>query len=349
MKIGMELLRKLPKVDIHCHLDGSVRTGTILELARAQKIKLPADNAADLAKYVHVSPDCRNLTEFLKVFDYLLPVLKTHDAVERISYELCEDCASENVKYVEVRFAPYLQATDDFSMDEVVTACLSGLKRGAADFGIKTGVILCCMRSVPEQANVNTVELAKKYFGKGVVAVDLAGDEFHFPTENFSVPFALAAKYGIPFTIHAGEASGPGSIKAALELGASRIGHGVRLVEDKLLLAEIRDRKIPLEVCITSNIQTSISPDFASHPVSELYKSGVAVTINTDDRSVSNIDLTNEYDIFANGLGFGMNGLEKIIFSGISALFAPEHEKSELKKRFAVEIDSLAAEKRNKV
>jgi adenosine deaminase len=197
------------------------------------------------------------------------------------------------------------------------------------------------MRFVPNEANVATVELAKKYLGKGVVALDLAGDESRFPTRTFEQPFMLAVKYKIPFTLHAGEASGPESISEALTLGAERIGHGTNLIKDKELMARFKNENITLEVCVTSNVQTAVVNNIESHPVSEFYKNGLNVTINTDDRSVSGIDLTGEYDIFANRLGFGAEGLVTVIRNGIDSLFASDAEKAELKKSFEIEFKNL--------
>jgi len=341
MKIDRGLLKKIPKVELHCHLDGSVRAKTIMEIAEKQKMALPEHSVEGLKKYVQVPPDCRSLTEFLKVFDFFLPFLKNPEAVERISYELCEDCAAENVRYLEVRFAPFLQSAENFPTEEVVETCLSGLARGRRDFGIGTGLILCCMRFVPEEVNVATVELAKKYLGRGVVALDLAGDESRFPTKSFSRPFRLAAEYGIPFTLHAGEASGPSSISDALSLGASRIGHGTNLIKDAALMERIKGGGIPLEVCITSNVQTAVVGDFASHPVKEFYKNGLKVTLNTDDRSVSGIDLTNEYGVFTERLGFGIEDIIKIVKNGVDALFVPAAERVALGKSFDAEFRKM--------
>jgi len=341
MKIHKDTLKKIPKVELHCHLDGSVRPETIIEIAKKQNKKLPSADAAELKKYIQVPQGCHSLTDFLKVFDFFLPFLKNPEAVERISYELCEDCAAENVRHIEVRFAPFLLTAENFSMEDVVKMCIRGLSQGSRDFHIKTGLILCCMRFLPEEVNIATVELAKKYLGEGVVALDLAGDESRYPTKNFSRPFRLAVRYEIPFTLHAGEADGPESISDALTLGASRIGHGTNLIKDKTLFGIFKDENIPLEVCITSNVQTAVVKDFDSHPVAEFYKKGLKVTLNTDDRSVSGIDLTNEYDIFVNRLGFGMGDLAEVITNGIDSLFISGSEKSLLKKSFDEEFKKL--------
>ncbi|PIU82948.1 MAG: adenosine deaminase [Elusimicrobia bacterium CG06_land_8_20_14_3_00_38_11] len=336
-----EILKKIPKVDLHCHLDGCVRTPTIIELAKKQKVKLPTEDIEELNKYVQVSPDCRSLTEFLKAFEFFYPLLKNPYAVEKIGYELCEDAASENIKYLEVRFAPFLQAAENFNITDVVKICLDGLGQGSRDFKIGVGLILCCYRSIPKEANITTVELAKKYSDNGIVALDLAGDETRYPTRDFAEPFVLAKKYKIPFTVHAGESAGPESIKEAVKLGASRIGHGVHLIDDTNLMEEIKEKEIPLEMCITSNVQTHVVADFESHPIKKFYDKGVIVTINTDDRSVSGIDLTNEYNVAVNRLGFDVSDLTKIIHNGINALFIPNKNKVELNKIFETEINAL--------
>ncbi len=341
MMVSTEVLKKIPKVDLHCHLDGSVRTSTILELAKKQNVKLPTENVEELNKYVRVSKNCRSLTEFLNAFEFFYPLLQNPYAVEKIGYELCEDAASENIKYLEVRFAPFLQATENFKITDVVKICLQGLRQGSRDFKIGVGLILCCYRSIPKEANIETVELAKKYTDSGVVAMDLAGDETRYPTRSFAEPLNLAKKYKIPFTVHAGESAGCESIKEAVELGASRIGHGVHLIDDTKLMEEIKEKEIPLEMCITSNIQTHVVADFESHPIKKFYDNGVIITINTDDRSVSGIDLTNEYNVAVNRLGFDMSDLIKIIHNGINALFIPNKNKAELNKIFETEINAM--------
>lgn len=342
MKLSREVLKKIPKVDLHCHLDGSVRTATIIELAKKQEVKLPTENIEELNKYVQVSPDCRSLAEFLKAFDFFYPLLKNPYAVEKIAYEICDDCRNENIKYFETRFAPALQVAENFNQEEVVKTAISGLAQGCRDFGIKAGIILCCYRMVSDSENWETVELAKKYHGKGVVGIDLAGDEVNYPTDNFVKFLEKARDYKIPITCHIGETAAGSGMKNVFDIPVQRIGHGIHLSKSKTgLLERVKKEGIPLEMCITSNVQTHVVDNFESHPLKKFYDSGIKVTINTDDRAVSGIDLTNEYDVAVNRLGFDISDLIKIIHNGISALFIPNKNKVELSKTFEAEISKL--------
>ncbi|MEW6556194.1 MAG: adenosine deaminase [Elusimicrobiota bacterium] len=337
-----ELLKKIPKVDLHCHLDGSVRAETILELAKKQNIKLPTPNPDELKKYVQVSKNCRSLAEFLKVFNFFYPLLKNPEAVEKIAYQLCEDCKAENIKYFETRFAPALQSTADFPMDEVVKKALFGLQQGSRDFKIKANAILCCYRMITDDENWQTVELARKYSDKGVVGVDLAGDEVNYPTEKFIKFLKKAKSYKIPLTCHIGETPMGSGMKKIFDIPVDRIGHGVHLSKSSEKLIDIvKEKKIPIEMCITSNIQTQVVESLEAHPIKEFYNQGLKVTVNTDDRSVSGIDLTHEYDILVNHLGFELDDLVKIIFNGVDAAFLPEQDKKNLALLIKKEINTI--------
>lgn len=341
--LNEKTIRKLPKVDLHCHLDGSVRTSTIRDLAKKSGAKLPTENLEELEKYVRVPESCRSLTEFLNCFNFFYDFLKSPEAVERIAYELCEDISKENIKYIEVRFAPPLQITEKFNADDVVRCALSGLEQGARDFKIKTGAILCFYRSLTEEQNDWTLKALKKYYGKGVVGVDLAGDESRYPFSLYKKYFIEAKKMNIPITVHAGEAAGPESIKAAIELGIQRIGHGTRLKENKDLMKRVIDEQIPLEVCVTSNVQTQTVPDYPDHPVKFYFDNGVKITLNTDDRSVSGIDLSYEIKKVIDVFHFTDKEIIKILQNGFKAAFLPEAEKKELLKVFSDEITNLGS------
>lgn len=322
-----ELLRKLPKVDLHCHLDGALRVSTILDLGKKHRVKLPADDLDELKKFVQVPPHCRSLTDFLKCFTFFYDVLKTPEAMERISYELLEDAAKENVLYLETRFAPSLQESDSFSMDEVLRAVTRGLSDAEKKFGVGWGIILCIFRSHPVELAKRTVETAERFREKGVVAIDLAGDEASYPVGMYREAFELARKRKIPITCHAGEADGPQSVRNAVQLGAMRIGHGVRVREDDKLYLEMIARQIPFEICVTSNAQTRVVNDIHEHPLPQFFRDGLYVTLNTDDPGVSGIDLTHEYLMATKELGLSLANCLKILHNGVHALFLDEKGK----------------------
>ena len=325
----------IPKADLHCHLDGSVRTSTIRDLAKKAGARLPAEDISELEKYVRVPETCRSLTEFLACFNFFYDFLKTPEAVERIAYELVEDVSKENVRILEVRFAPPLQEEDNisgrFSAMKVVERALSGLRQGEKDFpSVKTGAILCFYRSLSEEQNDSTLSALKKYFGSGVIGADLAGDESRYPFSLYRKYFKAAQDMGVPLTAHAGEAAGPESIRAALELGVRRIGHGTRLIEDKELMKKVRDEGVALEVCLTSNVQTQTVRDYKDHPVRTYFEEGIAVTLNTDDRSVSGIDLSYEIAKASEIYGFSDEELARIILNGFEASFIDERTKKNI-------------------
>ena len=341
-RISPALVHRLPKCDIHVHLDGSVRVGTIRDAANKMGVKLPTQDLKELAKYVQAPPDCRSLSDFLKAFELFYPILKDPEILERISYELCEDVASENIRYMEVRFAPVLQAKEGFPMEEVVKSVLKGLERGQRNFKVRTRLLLCCYLPKPLATSIETVNLALKYREKGVAGVDLAGDEAHFSARKHREAFLIARKDGLPATIHAGEAGGAENIRYALEvLGARRIGHGVRLKEDPQLLARVKRDKIPLEMCLTSNVQTQAVKEYDLHPFKEYYDLGILVTLNTDDRSISDITLTDEIVKAIEYYQLSLEDIKRITFNGIESAFITEREKKVLKKEFREEFQEL--------
>ncbi|MEA3506990.1 MAG: adenosine deaminase [Elusimicrobiota bacterium] len=335
-----DILKEMPKVDLHCHLDGSVRTSTILDLARKQNFELPADNVEDLREHVRVPLDCHSLGEFLDRFETFYPLLKSAYALERAAYELCRDCSGENTKYMEVRFAPVLQKTEDFSVPEVVKSVLDGINRGQREFDIKVNLILCLYRGTSAEDSLRTMEAALKYSQSGVCGIDVAGDETRFGLESFKSYIKQAKDAGLAVTIHAGEAAGPESIRSALDCGADRIGHGVALAKDKKLMDEVIKKEIPLEICLTSNVHTQVVKNYQAHPVRKFLEAGVKVTLNTDDRGVSGIDLTYEYHK-ARELGITFENIVKMDLDGIEYAFAADSLKKELKERFIKEIEKL--------
>lgn len=340
MTVTREFVKMLPKVELHCHIDGSIRTSTIKDLAVKHGFKLPTHDLKKLEKYVRVSPNCRSLTEFLQKFEFFYDFLKFPDAVERITCELCEDVAAENVRYLEARFAPHLQATPSFPAREVVERAVKAIESGARKNSIGAGIIICIYRTLPPEMNDEAVKLAGKYFGKGVVGIDLAGDESGFPTQRFSKYFKYAKERKIPITCHAGEAAGAESIRQAVELGASRIGHGTRLYENAKLYNKVRRDGIPLEVCLTSNVQTRVVKNYDSHPFKRYYRDGLKVTLNTDDRSVSGIDLTGEYMEAVKNYGLGINDLVALILNAAGSVFLPGPDRTRVVSGIRKELES---------
>jgi adenosine deaminase len=342
-----EILLQLPKTDIHCHLDGSVRPATILELGKLLKLKLPADNVKDLTPLVQVAPTCGSLKEFLDIFELIYPLLRDPRAVERIAYELVEDCAKENIRHVEARFAPVLQEAPGFSTDQVAEAALKGLERGFKDFGTTSSVIVCLLRSHSPEENRRAFNTLKKFFRPqtdlkkpAVVALDLAGDEAQYPTRDYASFYKEAETLGIWTTCHAGETAGTENLRCALELNVNRIGHGTHLLEDKKLMAEVVRRKVALEIGLSSNVRTKSVTSLEGHPALAFHRAGVAITLNTDDRGIIGIDLTHEYEE-ALRLGFTLQELGQLALSSIDHLFLPEDQRALMRSRFEAEISAL--------
>ncbi len=344
--ITLEFIKKLPKVDLHVHLDGSLRMETVLELAR----DLPARkgkrrySSAEIKKLLKPGKKYRSLVEYLKNFEITLSVLQTREALMRTAYELAEDCAAENVKYVEVRYSPLLHLEEKLKLPEVVESVNAGLKKAERDFGIRTGLILCGIRHITPRLSYQLAELAVAYKRRGVVGFDLAGAEKDFPAKNHRRAFNLIINQNINSTVHAGEAFGPGSIAQALHYcGAHRIGHGVRLREDAELLNYVTDHRIPLELCLSSNLQTGVVKKMSDHPFKYYYEYGVRVTLNTDNRLISNTTVSKELHIACRHFNLSLIALRDILINGFKSAFLPYNDKVRLLKSSLAEIDYLIA------
>lgn len=293
-------------IELHLHLDGSLRPETVWELAKEQKIDLMAKTVEDVRHKMEVPENCKTLEEYLERFEMPLMVLQKADALERAAFELTEDLVGLGVTYAEIRFAPQLSLIGGLTQEEVTEAVICGVKRGMRQYPqIRVGLILCCMRgNTNQELNIKTVETAKKYLGEVVCAVDIAGAESLFPTELFAPVFAKVREYGIPMTIHAGEAAGPDSIRTALSYGARRIGHGVAAIKDPKLMQILAEEGITLEVCVTSNYQTKVVPSIESHPIKKLFDAGIHVTVNSDNMTCSKTNIQKETVLLKNVLGF---------------------------------------------
>ena len=312
-------------IDLHLHLDGSLSMDSVRQLAALDGLTLEDDKA--LLKRLQVSPDCRDLNEYLEKFDFPCSLLQTPEALTLAVANLRRELARQGLLYAEIRFAPQFHLNRGMTQDQVVEAAVAGL----AGEGVKANLILCCMRMPnAHERNLETVRVAAKYLGCGVCAVDLAGAEALFPTCDFEAEFALARELGIPYTIHAGEADGPESIRKALEFGARRIGHGVRCIEDPALMADLAEKGIPLELCPTSNIQTCIFEKIEDYPMGRLLEAGIRATLNTDNMMVSGVTLSSEADHMA-GLLTGEQ-MAQIVENSVNAVFADEETKTWLRR-----------------
>ena len=342
MKITKELIRKLPKAELHCHLDGSLRVSTIIDLAAHQKVELPAKNKEDLHNILAIKEKMKNLEEYLEIFDITLSVLQTPESLMRVAFELAEDCWNDGVRYVEVRYSPILHTQEGMTSSESIDAVKKGLDQAESEFGIKTGIIICGIRNISPEISLKLADLAVQYKNKGVVGFDLAGAEENFPAKHHQEAFELILKKNINATLHAGEAFGPESIHQAIHAcGAHRIGHGTRLMENKDLMAFVNDHRISLEICLKSNIQTRSIPSLEVHPFKYYLDQHLRVTLNTDNRLISDTTLTDEYLLAVNTFNLTLQDIRTIIINGFKSAFLPHNERRELIREV---VDELEAE-----
>ena len=323
-----DFIRSLPKVDLHCHLDGSLRLETIWDLAQSRKVPMPAGTLEELRALFSPENVQRNLVDYLKRFDYTLAVLQDTEALTRAAYELALDNAAEHVLYLEVRYSPILHTRKGLKLTQVMNAVLDGLAKAEREVDIKTGVIVCGIRNISPETSLRLAELTVAYKHQGVVGFDLAGFEDHYPAKEHNEAFYLIRKNNINCTVHAGEAYGPDSIKQALHnLNTHRIGHGTRLREDGDLLNYVNDHRIPMEICLSSNVHTGSIRSLDEHPLRLYYDWGLRLTLNTDNRLMSDTTLTREYMTACRKFGLTAQDLTNIIIMGFKSAFLPHKNK----------------------
>lgn len=315
-------LLNFPKVELHVHLDGSVRPNTVSDILNLDKKKIE--------KEIKVDNSCKDLNEYLTKFNLPLKILQTKENLIRVSEELAIDLKNDGVIYAEVRFAPILHTNNGLSCEEVIESVIEGISR----VDIKINLIICLMRNVSDNDNYKVIKAGLKYINNRVVGFDLAGAEAIYKTSKFEELFKYINKYNIPYTIHAGEADGVSSIKSAIDFGAKRIGHGVRIVEDNSMIKYAKEHNITFEVCPTSNIDTKIFKEYKDHAIKKMYDNNLNITINTDNRTVSNITLTEEYEKLINTFNFNLEDLKIMNINAINASFINEIEKEKLKQEY---------------
>ncbi len=342
MALPLSFFERLPKTDLHVHLDGSLRLQTILELAEQDGIELPAKDADGLHRAMHLGENTGSLVEYLKAFDTTLKVMQTEESLHRVAYELAEDAARENVRYMEVRYSPMLHTRQGLHLTQVVEAVIAGLRAAQKDYGIQSNVIICGIRNISPESSLEMAQLAVAYKNRGVIGYDLAGAEYDHPAKHHLEAFQLVRDNNISVTIHAGEAYGPESIHQAIHVcGAHRIGHGCRLREDGDLLHYVNDHRIALECCPSSNVQTGAVRDLASHPIRLYHSLGLRVTINTDNRLITDTTVSRELWLAHTQIGLSLDSIKKILISGFKAAFLPFHEKQALLRQINKELKDV--------
>jgi adenosine deaminase len=339
------LFQRLPKTDLHVHLDGSMRLQTVLDLAQEQKVELPARDLDGLRRAMHIGENTGSLVRYLEAFDVTLAVLQNADGLYRAAYELAEDAAAENVRYMEVRYSPMLHTRNGMRLTQIVETVLKAGHDAAQAFGIETRLILCGIRNISAESSLEMAELAVAYKNRGVVGYDLAGAEYDYPPKDHQEAFALVRRNNINVTIHAGEAYGPASIAQALHVcGAHRIGHGCRLREDGDLLHYVVDHRIPLECCPSSNVHTGAVRSLESHPIKLYYSLGGRVTINTDNRLITDTTMSRELYLLHTKLGFSLRDIKQVIMNGFKSAFLPFHEKRRYLEKIGEELEQFSDE-----
>lgn len=338
-----EIVQRMPKAELHCHLDGSLRTATLLELSQQRGLRLPHENVVDLAQWMRAD-NTADLEDYLSRFTTTLAVMQTAAELERIAHELVLDAALDGVRYLEVRFCPALNTREGLSLSDVMDAVLRGVTRGERETGTVARVIVCALRSIAWPHAMEMAELAVSYKDRGVVAFDLAGGERGNPAALHAAAFEFARAHNLAVTVHAGEGDGATSIHEAVHrCGAVRVGHGTRLQEDPDLERWVVDRQIPLEVCPTSNVQTRVVETLATHPLARYVALGALVTINTDNTLISGVTLSDEYMGCARHLGYDLTQLGKFAVASFGAAFLPHADRQRLQHAAEREIALLIA------
>jgi adenosine deaminase len=323
----------MPKIELHCHLDGSVRPETIIDIAKRDGIHIPSFDIEEMKEELIAPLDCESLDEYLEKFSIPNAVMQSKENIKRITFELYEDAAKEQVKYMEVRFAPLLHTQKGLSVEEIIGSVIEGMNEAEGQFDIKGNIILSCMRTMSAERAFEVVEKGKSFLGKGVVAIDLCASEEEGFCGEFIEPIALAREYGYRVTIHAGETGIGRNVLEAVEwLGAERIGHGVYITDCPEAYQIVKEKQIVLEICPTSNVQTKAVKEFRDHPLYAFHRDGIKITINTDNRTVSDTTMTKECDVVWNEFAMSDEDYREIYMNSVKASFASDEVKEGLKR-----------------
>jgi adenosine deaminase len=337
-----DLIARLPKPELHVHLDGSLRPETMLDLAAEAGVTLPTTDAERLHRLMVVE-DARNLEDYLRRFEITIALLQTEAAIERVAYEMVADAARQNVRYLEVRYCPVLSQAGGLSLDAVTEAELQGLGRGEKEFGVVARLIHCSLRQLSPEVSERIALHGVAWRERGVVGFDIAGGEAGWPATPHHRAFEIAAEGGLGITVHAGEGAGADSVVEAVHrCRANRLGHGTRLYEDPALQDYVRDRRILVEINITSNVQTHAVARAEQHPVRRYADAGLAVSLSSDNWLMSGTTVTDEYWLAHQAMGFTRMEIDRMILDGMAAAFLPWPERKALLERTRAELAAIA-------
>lgn len=329
--VSSDLINALPKLDLHCHLDGSFSSKFIKNTLNL------ANTTDDLDNMLKAPESCSSLTDYLKCFDLPISAIQTKNNIINGVLDVLEQAVLENVKYIELRFAPTCSINENLRLDDILQASMEGCKIGKNKFDIDSNIIVCAMRHHDYETNSKLLDVMADYIGYGICAFDIAGDESKFPNQAFIDLFKKAKNMNIPFTIHSGECGSVDNVRLAMDFGASRIGHGIALIKDMQLLSDIKKQRIGLELCPTSNFQTRACQDYSSYPLNIFLKNGLLATINTDNRTVSNTNMTKELTLAINKLNIREEDLLTVCKNSIEISFANDN----IKHRLLCQLNSL--------
>ncbi len=324
----MKEIKNRKKIDLHCHLDGSLSVETLRKLAGNLGQKLPPEE--ELLARVQAGKECENLKEYLDCFTLPLSYLCTEQNFTDAAMGVLRDAAEENVVYMEVRFSPLQSGNSGLSCGQIIEAVLRGLRQGRETCGVISNLILCGMRHLPVEKNLEMLRCARGFLGEGVCGVDMAGNEAACPILGQKAFFEEAKRLGLPFTIHAGECGDPESVRNAIALGAKRIGHGIAAVKAPGLMEELRKKRIALELCPTSNLQTRAVPSKEAYPFEIFRREGLLLTVNTDNRMVSGTSLTQEFEWLQHSYHLTKEDMDALTENALEASFADEETKQEI-------------------
>lgn len=324
---------KFSKIELHCHLDGSLSYELTNSLLKAKGEELSFE---EFKRKMEAPEDCESLAMYLEKFDLPISLIQTKEGLEAAAYDVAKQAALENVRYIETRFAPEFSKAEGLKIPEIIESVNNGLVRAKKDFGIESGIIVCAMRHLDMQTNLNMLHEAMELYGNGVVACDIAGDEKPHTNLEYKEFFDEARRLGIPFTIHSGECGNANNIKEAIELGARRVGHGIAMQTNQEIIKLCCEKRIGIEMCPISNIQTKAIEDFAKYPFGMFYKSGVPICINTDNRTVSNTSCTKEWETLNTIFEINEEVVKRIYEQSVDMSFADDDCKDRLLKKFLV-------------